>query len=255
MRSALQPLLRRVPRHRRTVLVQRPVCRASDGQGNETKIREAEKLDPLLWKDQTRWVELVKGEASMLAGLGRPSVAEEEVEERLNQLATMLPDLVPALSEFYGPQIITRLCADMPGLFMRLIALRSLFPDSNVSRMVVRSKLWLVDSATSMEMVEVVRSRFTKEHPNVEMDRILQEFPWLLNLADVQHIVKMSNPVEFQRAYGQDSVGKMLSEADVNSILGFKQRLVNQLEGPNIVPFDKIVTRGYGGYGGGMYGR
>jgi hypothetical protein len=47
----------------------------------------------------------------------------------------------------------------------------------------------------------------------------------------------------------------MLREADVNSILGFKQRLVNQLEGPNIVPFDKIVTRGYGGYGGGMYGR
>lgn len=86
-------------------------------------------------------------------------------------------------------------------------------------------------------------------------NRILQEFPWLLNLADVQHIVKMSNPVEFQRAYGQDSVGYMLREADVNSILGFKQRLVNQLEGPNIVPFDKIVTRGYGGYGGGMYGR
>ena len=46
--------------NRRTVLVQRPVCRASDAQGNGSKIREAEKLDPLLWKDQTRWVELVK---------------------------------------------------------------------------------------------------------------------------------------------------------------------------------------------------
>jgi hypothetical protein len=40
-----------------------------------------------------------------------------------------------------------------------------------VAWQVVLSKLWLVDSATSIEMVEVMRSRFTKEHPNVEMDR------------------------------------------------------------------------------------
>ena len=60
--------------------------------------------------------------------------------------------------------------------------------------------------------------------------RILEAFPWLLDVNDMQHFVQERNVSEFQRIYGQDADGKTLGSLEARSILSFKQRLCNQLE-------------------------
>eukprot|EP00240_Pyramimonas_obovata_P012515 CAMPEP_0118930680 /NCGR_PEP_ID=MMETSP1169-20130426/7278_1 /TAXON_ID=36882 /ORGANISM="Pyramimonas obovata, Strain CCMP722" /LENGTH=238 /DNA_ID=CAMNT_0006873065 /DNA_START=263 /DNA_END=979 /DNA_ORIENTATION=- len=202
-------------------------------------------IGPNHWKKHTNWVDTIKAEAQKPATPGKPPFTPvEEVEERLNQLVLLLPDLAPVMHEFHEPQIIARMCADIPSLFHRLLDLRRLFPDANISHLVMRSKLWLADPTVDMHIVELVHSRFIEQYPDIEMDRILEAFPWLLNLEDMQHFTQDDNIAEFQRAYGQDAAGNTLGGLEVKYILSFKQRLINKLEPPRTPTYSHFAQIG-----------
>ena len=132
------------------------------------------------------------------------------------------------------------------------MVLKQIFPDTNISGMVVGTELWLVEEDSCMEDIKLIAERFREEFRNdsFHIDKILESFPWLLNLSDQQHV---RVPVDtLQRCYFEDhtgsNTGNSVSTMDVSRILAYKQQLVEELSTTNILDYDRIITRsGYGG--------
>ena len=64
-------------------------------------------------------------------------IGEAEMEVRLEQLAEVLPDIVPRMSTM-KPEIIARLAANPQQLAEKLLQLKALLPEANAGQMIAR---------------------------------------------------------------------------------------------------------------------
>lgn len=63
--------------------------------------------------------------------------------------------------------------SDLPHVFGRLMELKRCFPESDISRMVLRTQLWLLADDADMSEVIQVASEFRTQFPSSDIDRYI----------------------------------------------------------------------------------
>lgn len=190
-----------------------------------------------LWNKQLPSIERIKAEAPSLGA------TTEDMEDKLLNLTVLLPDLLESL-ELQNPAVVARCCRDVDLVTQQLILLRGLFPRSDVSRMVVRSQLWLLYATPNAETLSTIMQRFEVEFPEVDVERLLAGTPWLLDLDDQRHLRFMDHVFDIRLSYFDDCNGITLSDLTIRDILICKESIVKELTNPDVTHFDRIVTMG-----------
>eukprot|EP00775_Hariotina_reticulata_P008155 gene8155-8348_t len=80
----------------------------------------------------------------ILAAAQQLSISPEDMEMRLQELVTLLPDLSSMLPALH-PRTLANLAADTPGVAQKLIRLRLLFPVADLAQMISRRPTLLLE--------------------------------------------------------------------------------------------------------------
>mmetsp|Transcript_14587 Transcript_14587/g.28040 ORF Transcript_14587/g.28040 Transcript_14587/m.28040 type:complete len:271 (-) Transcript_14587:358-1170(-) len=188
------------------------------------------------------WKQLLKSQVMFCGG----DLVEEDLDSKLEELMLLLPEAAHCIDQM-EPFVVARLMSDLPHVFGRLMELKRCFPESDISRMVLRTQLWLLADDADMSEVIQVASEFRTQFPSSDIDRLLESFPWLLNLNDhTHHRVDM---VQLQRVFFEDHIGSelqrnhQLTGTTLSEILAYKQHLVESLSASDVTDYNRIVTK------------
>jgi hypothetical protein len=80
-------------------------------------------------------------------------------------------------------------------------------------------------------------------------NRLLQTFPWLLDLTDQRHV--HVSTAEMQQAFFGDHPGCMLDGGTIRAVVDFKAKLVEEMSTTDATDWSRMVTRER--YGAQMY--
>lgn len=146
----------------------------------------------------------------------------EDVERRLEELATLVPDMVGKL-ERTRADILYSLLSNMPAVAMKLLAYKDLLPGVNVSLLASRYPSLLID--WDIKQLDQRLQELRSELPGVMVERLIDAEPMLLHadistvLANIRRIMPGQDPVRVlvtqpQMVLDMNSAG-MPSAADV----------------------------------------
>ena len=112
--------------------------------------------------------------------------SEEETEERLFKLVTILPAMIEVKGRLakVGVSRLAELCDDIPGVAVRLLGLKEMFPACDVGTMVSKCPFMLTESLETIEGgLNTLRELFplAGENGTPGVDRMAQAVPQLLD--------------------------------------------------------------------------
>lgn len=112
----------------------------------------------------------------------------DEVEERLRELSTLVPDLVGKL-ERMRVDLLVILMADLPGLTLNLIALKELLPGVNVSDLVARWPYLLLECDIRGGGLKARLEEMRRQLPGVRVELLVDQEPMMLK-ADIESVLQ-----------------------------------------------------------------
>lgn len=162
-------------------------------------------------------------EVSGGGGGGGLVLSEQELDERLAQLARLLPGLVPRLATT-SASLLARMVADPAAVAATLVGLRATFPGADIGRMVSSSpELALAGSGargsrggggeeghggggggekSGLAALAEARAALSQLLPNLDVDVAVSEHPCLLDVdgvaAAIQEARRILGPSKFQ---------------------------------------------------------
>ncbi|KAL6754146.1 hypothetical protein V8C86DRAFT_2710111 [Haematococcus lacustris] len=172
----------------------------------------------LIWHDDFK-VQLIRRVASDELG-----VSDEEMEWRLQQLAVLLPGLVPRLLRAPA-KLVARAAAQLNIIAGRLMRLKAAFPGADCSRMVNNRMSLLLDD----DMVEVEQAalRLRQLLPGMNVDAFVTDYPLVLDtdcleraLEDCRLLLPGVDPVVLLRVE--------------------PERVVSLVKGRALLPYDQL---------------
>lgn len=172
----------------------------------------------LVWNDELK-KSLIKRVASE-----QMSIAEEELEVRLASLHTLLPGIADRVVRA-SPQYVVRVISNMEGIAARLMTLRAIFTNTDLSQMINRRLALLLDDDLEVirHTAEVLRRRF----PAVQWDRLVEVHPEVLDLDSFDLAVE-----DFCRLMPHLDVVETLRR-DPTLLVGF-------MKGRTLIPYDQV---------------
>ncbi|PNW77033.1 hypothetical protein CHLRE_10g419500v5 [Chlamydomonas reinhardtii] len=164
-------------------------------------------------------VRLIKRVASDELG-----ISDEEMESRLQQLGALLPGLESRLGKA-PPKLVARLAASTGQVAVRLLALKELFPQANLSAMVNNRLGLLLDDDTAQ--LQAAATRLRQLLPDINVDKFVETFPLVL---DVEC---------FEMAL--EDAKRIMPGINVTSMLRNNPDVILSLvKGKNLIPYDQI---------------
>lgn len=134
---------------------------------------------------ETEWTEENKARLIALVAAQQLSLPMAEMEARLEALMVMLPDLAGCIPRLQ-PSLLAALTSDLSTTSSRLLGLRELLPDANVSALVAaRPQLLLQDTAEVQASVAALQQLLGVEH----VDRLVEVQPLFLVTECVQQVL------------------------------------------------------------------
>lgn len=169
-------------------------------------------------------------------------LSEEELDERLAQLARLLPGLMPRLATT-SASLLARMVADPAAVAATLVGLRATFPRADIGRMVSRSPaLALAGSGGSsgekggggggLAALAEARAGLSKLLPNLDVDAAVSEHPSLLDVEGVASAIE-----EARRVLGPQKFELSAFEKEPSRIFRFQY-------GELLIPYDQFEKPG-----------
>ncbi|WIA10616.1 hypothetical protein OEZ85_010798 [Tetradesmus obliquus] len=172
----------------------------------------------IMWSDDLK-LRLIKRIASQ-----ELQVSEDELEDRLQQLYNLLPDLASRLVKA-PPKRVAQLAASTEIIAERLLRLRDIFPQANTSNMVNNRLTLLLDD--DLDAVAAAAVRLRQLLPQIHVDRFVEGFPLVLDVDD------------FELAL--EDAKRIMPGMDITQMLRSNPDMILSLQkGKNLIPYDQI---------------
>eukprot|EP00877_Chromochloris_zofingiensis_P011719 jgi/Chrzof1/6800/Cz19g10070.t1 len=134
---------------------------------------------------ETEWTEANKARLIAIIAAQQLDISMSDMEQRLDSLMLLLPDLAGRLSSIQ-PAMVAALVQHLSLLPARLIAMKELFPCTNISVMVMqRPQLLLQTSEALASAAERLKQLL---HLN-DIDRLVEATPLLLSVECVEEVL------------------------------------------------------------------
>ncbi|KXZ47268.1 hypothetical protein GPECTOR_36g120 [Gonium pectorale] len=151
-------------------------------------------------------------------------ISDAEMDERLQQLGALLPGLESRLGKA-PPKLVARLAANTGLVAQRLLQLKSLFPQANLSAMVNNRLTLLLDD--DMEQLAAASARLRELIPAINVDRFVEMFPLVLDVECFEMALEDARRI----MPGMDVTAMLRSNPDV---------ILSLVKGKNLIPYDQI---------------
>jgi hypothetical protein len=153
-------------------------------------------------------------------------IDEAEMDIRLAMLTNLLPGLEQKLASA-PPKMVAQLAADPNNVASRLLALKDIFPDADLSRMVNGRLSLLLDDDLSLEEISQAAESLREQLPTIKTDIFASLFPQVLDQQDFLTAVE-----DFKR---------IMPDRDLATQLRADPTLILQLmKGKNLIPYDQV---------------
>jgi hypothetical protein len=170
----------------------------------------------IMWSDDLK-TRLVKRVASQ-----ELHITEEELEQRLQQVFNLLPDLADRLVKA-DPKRVAALASSTDLIAARLLRLREIFPKANASALVGNRLSLLLDD--DLEEVAAAAVRLKELLPNITVDKFVEYYPQVLDLDDFELALKDAK--------------RLMPKMDVAHTLRTNPEMVLSFQkGKNLIPYD-----------------
>ena len=176
-------------------------------------------------------------------------LSEEEIEERLAQLARLLPGLAPRLATT-SASLLAGMVADPAAVAATLVGLRATFPGADVGRMVARSPQLALAGGNSggngsgsgnnnnnnnnnnnrsgLAALAEARAALAQLLPNLDVDAAVSEHPSLLDVKGVASAIE-----EARRVLGPSKFQLSAFEREPSLVFRFQH-------GDLLIPYDQF---------------
>jgi hypothetical protein len=170
----------------------------------------------IMWSDDLK-MRLIKRIASQ-----ELHITEEELEQRLQQVFNLLPDLADRLVKA-DPKRVAALATSTDLIAARLLRLRDIFPKANASALVGNRLALLLDD--DLDEVQAAATKLKDLLPNITVDKFVEYYPQVLDIDD------------FELAL-QDAK-RLMPKMDVAHTLRTNPEMVLSFQkGKNLIPYD-----------------
>lgn len=170
----------------------------------------------IMWSDELK-LRLIKRVASQ-----ELHITEEELEERLQQVFNLLPDLADRLVKA-PPKRVAELASSVDVIAARLLRLREICPKANASALVGNRLTLLLDD--DLDEVASAAVRLQALLPGITVDKFVEYYPQVLDVDD------------FELAL-QDAK-RLMPKMDVAHTLRTNPEMVlMNLKGKHLIPYD-----------------
>ena len=174
----------------------------------------------LVWSSELK-LRLIKKIASDECGID-----EADMDNRLSLLANLLPGLEQKLSSA-PPTLVAKLAADPQRVAVRLMKLKEIFPDADLSKMVSGRISLLLDDDLSLEAISDAAMTLRETLPSIKTDVFASLFPQVLDAGDFIRAVE-----DFKRIMpDRDLALQLRSEPDL---------ILQLMKGKNLIPYDQV---------------
>ena len=166
-------------------------------------------------------------------------LSEEEIDERLAQLARLMPGLAPRLATT-SASLLARMVADPAAVAATLVGLRATFPGADIGRMVSRSpQLALAggsggsgggggEKSGGLAALAEARAALSELLPNLDVDSAVSEHPSLLDVKGVASAID-----EARRVLGPARFDLSAFEREPSLVFRFQH-------GDLLIPYDQF---------------
>ena len=166
----------------------------------------------LVWSDEFKERLLTRIAAEEL------NLSQTEMESRLLVLQTLMPDAVGKLANMHVSTLVL-LVENIDEIPIRLLVVKSVFPEANASLLAIRSS-WMLSRKYSMEELEQ-RLRRTADDlrelfPRLHVDKVVEENPEVLDVG------ALKEAIEEAKKMGVTDVESLMGR-DPQAILGFQR--------------------------------
>lgn len=170
----------------------------------------------LLWNDDLK-ARLLKRKAAEQLGM-----SDEELEERLQRLLLLLPDIRQKLASM-RPQLVAALAAQVDEMPGRLMQLKMIFPGANSSLLAMRQPELVL--GFDMARLEGIAAELRELLPNLNVDLLVEHNPAMLDVPGLKAAIG-----EARRIMPGLDVQKQMAQ-DPQLIFGFQR-------GSQLIPYD-----------------
>ena len=184
------------------------------------------------------------------SGSDGPALSEEEIDERLAQLARLLPGLAPRLAAT-SMSVLSKMLEDPAAVAATLVGLRETFPGADIGRMVSRSpQLALAggrgwsggkgresrggedEGSGGLAALAEARAALAELLPNLDVDAAVSEHPSLLDVEGVASAI-----AEARRVLGPSRFELGAFEREPSLVFRFQH-------GDLLIPYDQFEKSG-----------
>ncbi|KAI7840361.1 hypothetical protein COHA_005906 [Chlorella ohadii] len=170
----------------------------------------------MLWNEDLK-ARLLKRKAAEQLG-----ISDEELEQRLQRLLLLLPDIRQKLSSM-RPQIVAALAAQVDEMPGRLMQLKTIFPGANSSLLAMRQPELVL--GFDMARLESIAAELRELLPNLNVDLLVEHNPAMLDVPGLKAAIE-----EARRIMPSLDVQKQMA-SDPQLIFGFQR-------GSQLIPYD-----------------
>ncbi|KAF5841912.1 hypothetical protein DUNSADRAFT_10349 [Dunaliella salina] len=172
----------------------------------------------LVWNDGLK-VALIKRVAA-----NELQLSDEEMDKRLEQLAVLLPGLVPRLMNA-PPKLVAKAAVNVGVVAARLLELKQAFPQADILTMVNNRLSLLADDEYLSGQFSRVAERLGQLLPGMNVGAFVAEYPLVLDVDD------------FERAIGDV---KMMGLDPVKMLRSNPSVVLAQVKGRHLIPYDQL---------------
>ncbi|PRW60757.1 ATP-dependent zinc metalloprotease FTSH mitochondrial [Chlorella sorokiniana] len=152
-----------------------------------------------------RWDASAQRQLIMIWVAQQLDVTMAELEERVAELALLLPDLYSKLDKLQA-KLVLALVRDLPTTTQRILALREALPSLNLSALLAQYP-WMLVKLTAEDVQAALARLAAALGPQVNVERLVEAEPMFL-LADIDAVLG-----ELQRLMpGKDPVAVLLAD-------------------------------------------
>ncbi|KAG1665034.1 hypothetical protein FOA52_003209 [Chlamydomonas sp. UWO 241] len=148
------------------------------------------------------------------------------MDERLSQLAVLLPGLE---SRIMGapPALIARLACQTDDVARRLMELKALFPQADITEMVNNRLSLLLDD--DMRDVGDAGAKLRARLPDINIDRFVQAFPLVLDYDTFEMAI--------------EDLSRIMPGVDLSTLLRSNPGMIMGLaKGKALIPYDQVAN-------------
>mmetsp|Transcript_25853 Transcript_25853/g.70125 ORF Transcript_25853/g.70125 Transcript_25853/m.70125 type:complete len:274 (+) Transcript_25853:1986-2807(+) len=137
----------------------------------------------LVWNDGLKVALIKRVAASEL------QLSDEQMDQRLEQLAVLLPGLVPRLMNA-PPKLVAKAAANVGGVAARLLELKQAFPQADILTMVNNRLSLLADDEYLSGQFSKVAERLGQLLPGINVGAFVAEYPLVLDVDDFERAIE-----------------------------------------------------------------